>query len=87
MSARFPTEAAVFTRTAAIHRAASTVVAEKDFTVMDSAAQVRRSTIIGPRWIWVQLAGPEPTQPTFLITQPNAIFPNEQDPTQPNTCK
>jgi len=47
MSARFPTEAAVFSRTAAIHRAASIVVAEKDFTVMDSAAQVglQRNTI------------------------------------------
>jgi len=45
MSARFPTEAAVFSRSAAIHRAASIVVAEKDFTVMDSAAQVQRNTI------------------------------------------
>jgi len=45
MSARFPTEAAVFTHTAAIHRAASTVVAETDFTVTDSAAQVQRNTI------------------------------------------
>jgi len=45
MSARFPTEAAVFTHTAAIHRAASTVVAETDFTAMDSAAQVQRNTI------------------------------------------
>ena len=30
------------------------------------------------RWTWVQFAGPNPTQPAFVITQAN-IFRHEQD--------